>query len=73
MITLIVTLFIIMVLLRIGWMLTGMLLGTLIWVCFRLPIGLVLLLLGVLLCCTLILIPIGKVLIKWGVAMIIPA
>ena len=55
-----------------GWKFTGALLGIVIWLLIRLPIGLILLVLGIALCCTIIGIPLGKIVCGWGSDILIP-
>ena len=62
----IIALLILMALFWIGFKCTGALLGMIIWVCVRLPLGLVLICVGLVLCCTIILIPIGKPICSLG-------
>ena len=54
-------------LLWVGFKLTGALLSACIWLFVKVPIALVLGLLGVVFCCTLILIPVGVKLVKSGI------
>lgn len=56
---LIVGLFILLLVCRIGFFVTGAFLSMLIWVVFKLPIALVLMALGFAFCCTILLIPLG--------------
>ena len=53
-------------------LLTGALLATLFWLFVKLPLGLLLFALGLALCCTLVLCPLGWRLLKRGFRMIIP-
>lgn len=55
-----------------GWKFTGALLGIVIWLFIRLPIGLILLVLGIAFCCTIIGIPLGKIVCGWGSDILIP-
>ena len=55
----IVGLFILILLCRIGFYVTGAFLSMILWVVFKLPLALFLMLIGILFCCTLILIPLG--------------
>ncbi|MDO5573708.1 MAG: hypothetical protein Q4G60_06990 [bacterium] len=48
----------------IGFKLTGAVFGALIWLFIKLPIALVLIALGIVCCCTIILIPVGVGLFK---------
>ncbi len=52
--------------------LTGAFLATLFWLFVKLPLGLLLIALGLGLCCTLILCPIGWRLLKRGFRMVVP-
>ncbi len=57
---------------RLGFAITGALLKACLWLFILLPIGLVLCVLGLALCCTLILIPIGAKLFTAGLHVILP-
>ena len=59
-------------LLWLGFKLTGALLSACIWLVISVPLGVGLLGLGVLLCCTIILFPIGKWFVKTGLKLVIP-
>jgi len=59
-------------LLNLALVLTGALGAALLWLCVRLPIGLVLCALGLALCCTLLLIPLGLPLMKSGLRLLNP-
>lgn len=72
MITLLICLLILTVFLGIAFMLTGALLKAVIWLCVSLPVGIVLLCLGIVCCCTIILIPVGLKLFKAGFRAILP-
>ena len=72
MITAIICLIIMTALFGVAFKLTGALLKAVLWLCIFLPIGLVLFGLGVVCCCTLILIPVGIMLFKAGAHVIIP-
>ncbi len=65
-------LMILMVLFWIGFKLTGALLMAMFWLFIELPLGVMIGALGILFCCTLILIPIGIPLVKSGVRLMIP-
>ena len=67
-----IVLLILMALFWVGFKLTGAILGMFIWICFRLPIGLFLICLGIMLCCTIILIPVGKSVCGFGWDLIFP-
>lgn len=72
MFTLIITLLILTCVFGIAFKITGTLLKALVWVVVLLPIGLVLGCLGLICCCTIILIPVGVGLMKAGLHVIIP-
>ena len=71
MITLLICLFLITGLFGLAFKITGALLKACIWMIIFLPVGLVLLCLGLVCCCTLILIPVGIGLFKAGARTII--
>lgn len=56
----------------VGFKLTGALLLACIWLFIKLPIALILFLFGIICCCTLILIPVGLWMFKWGVRLLLP-
>lgn len=56
----------------IGFKLTGAVLLALVWLFIKLPLGVLVLFAGVIICCTVILIPAGVKLIKIGFELIIP-
>ena len=56
----------------IGFKLTGALLSACLWLFVAVPLGFGLLGLGLLLCCTIILFPIGKWFLKTGLKLVIP-
>ena len=58
------------VLLWIGFKITGALLAACIWLFIKVPVALVLGIVGIALCCTLIFIPIGKRLVKAALKLI---
>lgn len=68
----VIYLFILMILFGIAFKLTGALLKACLWLVFFLPVGLCLGILGIICCCTLILIPVGLGLFKACFRMIIP-
>ena len=70
--TFFITLLILCALFWIGFKITGALIKALIWLCIMLPIGLCIMLLGLFLCCTIILIPLGTRLLKAGASLILP-
>ena len=60
------------VLFWIGLKLTGALLSALLWLFLWLPLALVMIVTGIIICCTILLIPAGIWLIKSGIGMMIP-
>ncbi|MCI5493772.1 MAG: hypothetical protein MR425_06550 [Lachnospiraceae bacterium] len=72
MITIIFCLFILTLLLGLAFKLTGALLKACLWLFVFVPVGLFLACLGILCCCTLILIPVGISLLKTCMRVIIP-
>ncbi len=52
--------------------LTGAVAAAMLWLCVKLPLGILLSALGAILCCTLLLIPLGIPLVKAGVKLILP-
>ena len=61
-----------MFLLWIGFKLTGALITACLWLMIGLPVSLVMLVLGGLLCCTIILIPLGLICMKAGMFFLVP-
>lgn len=59
-------------LLWVGYILTGALFLSLFWLLFKVPAALIMLALALVCCCTLILIPVGIVLFKIGIRLLIP-
>lgn len=59
-------------LLGVGLKIVGVLLGALLWIFVEIPLALIFFILGVVLCMTIILIPIGMVFFKIGAKIIIP-
>ena len=59
-------------LLGLGFKLTGALLSACIWLCISVPLGVGAVVIGLLLCCTIILIPLGLWFLKIGLKLIIP-
>ncbi|MDO4513571.1 MAG: hypothetical protein Q4B72_05995 [Lachnospiraceae bacterium] len=55
-----------------GVHLTGAFLMALVWLFVRLPLSLVLLAVGIVLCCTIILIPLGVMMIRGGCRLMMP-
>ena len=72
MLTFMICLVILAVLFWLGFAITGALLKACLWLFILLPIGLALCVLGLALCCTLILIPIGAKLFTAGPHVILP-
>lgn len=72
MVTFLICLAIITVLFGVAFKITGALLKACLWVIIFLPVGLLLLSLGVAFCCTIILIPVGIGIMKAGMRVIIP-
>lgn len=56
----------------IGFKLTGAVLVAAFWLFVKVPIGLVVLLIGIVLCCTILLIPVGFGCFKTGLRLVIP-
>ena len=72
MICLLLILAVLTMLLGIGFNLTGALLAALLWLCIKLPIACLVLALAIIFCCTIILIPVGIALFKFGVTLLLP-
>lgn len=72
MITAILTLLIVCFLFWLGYKITGALISAIIWICVKLPLGIILITLGILLCITILGIPLGKALCSSGFKLIIP-
>lgn len=70
--TLFLVLFILSGLFHLAFKLTGAVLKAFLWLFLFLPMGIMLLGIGVVCCCTLILIPVGVALFKIGAKAIIP-
>lgn len=68
----IILLIVISLLVGMAFSITGALLTGLIWLIVKIPIGLILIVLGAAMCCTILLIPLGFGMIKGGVKLIIP-
>ena len=68
----IILLIVISLLVGMAFSITGALLTGLIWLIVKIPIGLILIGLGAVMCCTILLIPRGLGMIKGGVKLIIP-
>lgn len=62
---------ILVVLFWVGFVVTGVFLKACLWLFILLPIGVVLCVMGAILCCTLILIPIGAKVFKAGIHVIL--
>ena len=56
----------------IGFKLTGALITACLWLLIGLPVSIVMLVLGGLLCCTIILIPLGLICMKAGMFFLVP-
>lgn len=56
----------------IGFTLTGAFLSALIWLCVKVPLAIICWAIGLALCCTIILIPIGVSMVKCGIKIMIP-
>ena len=67
-----VMLFVLMFLVGIGFRLTGALLAAIFWTVIEIPLGLVVMIIGLALCCTIILLPLGIGCMKAGVRLIVP-
>ena len=67
-----VMLFVLMFLVGIGFRLTGALLAAVFWTVIEIPLGLVVMIIGLALCCTIILLPLGIGCMKAGVRLIVP-
>lgn len=72
MFTLIIIFAVLTVMLWIGFKMTGALLMAFIWLFVRLPISFALFALGLIFCCTILLIPLGIVMIKAGAGLLLP-
>lgn len=67
-----VMLFVLMFLVGIGFRLTGALLAAVFWTVIEIPLGIVAMVIGLALCCTIILLPLGLGCMKAGVRLIVP-
>ena len=56
----------------IGFKVTGVFLTAIIWLCIKIPLALMMWMIGLICCCTLILIPVGIGLFKAGLFLMIP-
>ena len=72
MIGLFMTVLFTMLLLWIGFKLTGALITACLWLLIGLPVSLVMLVLGGILCCTIILIPVGLLCMRAGMFFLVP-
>lgn len=72
MITFMIILAFVMIMLWIGFKLTGALLAACFWLCIKIPLAVISFALGLVCCCTIILIPIGLFLFKAGIRFLIP-
>ena len=72
MIGLFMTVLFTMLLLWIGFKLTGALITACLWLMIGLPVSLVMLVLGGILCCTIILIPVGLLCMRAGMFFLVP-
>lgn len=72
MITFMICLVLLSVLFWVGFTVTGALLKACLWLFILLPIGVVLCVMGAVLCCTLILIPLGAKVFMAGIHVILP-
>ena len=69
---LLAVLYLLVFLVGIGFKLTGALLAAVFWTLIEIPLGMVTMVLGVVLCCTIILIPIGLLCMKTGFRLMVP-
>ncbi len=72
MITWIMILLVISILFGVGFTITGALLRALLWLCICVPVAVFLVCLGIICCCTIILIPIGIRLFGAAISVLIP-
>ena len=72
MFTFLFTLFVLMILFGVGFKLTGALLKACLWLFIFLPFGIGFCAVGVILCCTILLIPVGTLLMKGFLICLIP-
>ncbi len=68
----ILSLLVLTVLLGIGFAITGAILSACIWAFIKLPLGLICVFLGIALCCTILLIPLGLGMMKLGGSLMLP-
>ena len=64
--------FLLVFLLSIGFRLTGALLTAIFWLVIQIPLAIVAMAIGLALCCTILLIPIGIVCLKAGFKLLVP-
>ena len=67
----IIVFLLLLILFWIGLKITGAILKAMIWLCIRLPLAIVFWTLGIVLCCTILLMPLGKLCIKLGTKLLI--
>ena len=72
MITFLFCLLVLTILFGIAYKITGAILKACVWMLILLPIGLILMGVGAIFCCTIILIPVGIGIIKTGARVILP-
>ncbi len=72
MIGFLLTMFLVMFLLSIGFRLTGALIGAIFWLAIQIPLAIVAMALGLAFCCTILLLPIGILCFKAGFKLLIP-
>lgn len=72
MLTLLAALALLTALLWVGFKITGALLMACLWLFVLLPVALLLFVLGLVCCCTILLIPLGVWLLKAGVSVLVP-
>lgn len=65
-------LFVVTLLLVIGFKITGALFAILLWVVIKLPLAILLWVIGIVCCCTILLIPLGVGCFKSGLRLVIP-
>lgn len=56
----------------IAFKITGALLAAIVWLVFKVPAGVILMVIGILLCCTVIGIPLGRKIFKAGGKLFVP-
>lgn len=72
MIGFLLTMFLVMFLLSIGFRLTGALIGAIFWLAIQIPLAIVAMALGLAFCCTILLLPLGILCFKAGFKLLIP-